>query len=175
MRVYRRRKRQNVFYIGVHINHLLGIVPSTLNPLYRQAPISYLRAPFFGMKTGLRPETKGTSPNCECPCSVQPLSQRMNSTSIISTLNARLCASLPSISPCLTAVDVSAMSTSPHNNNVILLRRLGFVPSLLKLATYIRSLILKDLESHHASSRLLFFDCQESCFLHVRVRPRCCY
>ena len=37
---------------------------------------------------------------------------------IISTLNARLCASLPSISPCLTAVEVSAMSTAPHNNNV---------------------------------------------------------
>ena len=37
---------------------------------------------------------------------------------IISTVNARLRASLPSISPSLTAEEVSAMWTSPHNKNV---------------------------------------------------------
>ena len=56
---------------------------------------------------------------------------------IISTLNAGLCASLPSISPCLTAVEVTAMSTSPHNNNDILLRRLAFISSLLRYVFFV--------------------------------------
>ena len=57
---------------------------------------------------------------------------------IISTLNARLCASLPSISPCLTAVEVSAMSTSPHNKNVT---EAGFRPLPSQVYAQMRSYI----------------------------------
>ena len=38
-------KPQDVFYIGVHIDHLLRVVPSTLNPLYTHVVYTFGFAP----------------------------------------------------------------------------------------------------------------------------------
>ena len=55
-----------------------------------------------------------------------------------SILNAK-CASLPSLSPWLTAVEARAMSTSPYNNDYIFLQTLAFVPFLRYICIHRRS------------------------------------